>query len=39
MTVMVVVGDAAPSDLTAAPDPFGQDDGTMMAVPVVPEVC
>lgn len=39
MGVMVVVGDAAPSDLKGVPDPFGQDDGLMMAVPVVPEVC
>ncbi|HEX8774573.1 MAG TPA: putative baseplate assembly protein [Pyrinomonadaceae bacterium] len=42
MTVMVVVGDTPPSDLTAAPDPFGHEDGSgsmTMAVPVVPEVC
>ena len=37
LAVVVMVGDTAPLDLRAAPDPFDGD--LAMAVPVVPEVC
>lgn len=41
LNVTVVIGEAAPSSLTAVLDPFALDDrdGVIMAVPVVPEIC
>ncbi|OLE52303.1 MAG: hypothetical protein AUG51_18900 [Acidobacteria bacterium 13_1_20CM_3_53_8] len=39
LTVVVAASDSAPENLLAAPNPFADEQGGSMAVPVVPEVC